>query len=194
MTVDEAKGLLNQYADGVLETEPARELEGLLAQTPALQKELSQIKEENLMLEQALAPLRPSKSARMRLSDAMIDVHRRAKSMAESVPERGSRIFRLAFSLLALSCATLLAQYRPPVDILFNGGGVMLTITMTMFFVGLAFVLLGGSFARTEARLKAALRQEEVQVSALGVLMLQVFGVLSVLTAFAMYLWLIWNI
>jgi len=191
MTVEEAKGLLSQYADGVLEAEPAREIEGLLAQTPDLQKELTQIKEENWALEQALAPLRPSKSARMRLTDAMIDVHRRAKHMAEALPERGSRIFRLFFSLMALGGATLLAQYRPPDAILLNGRGMLLMIVVMLFTIGLAFVLLGGSLARTEARLKAAMRGEQPEVSALGILILHVFGVLSVLCAFGMYLWMI---
>src|SRR6266550_4460300 len=97
MTIDEARTLLSPYVDGVLDAGPARELETVLAASPDLQNEFKQLKEENALLKEALAPLRPSKSSRMRLSDAMLDVHRKASDVAEALPERGWRIFRLFF-------------------------------------------------------------------------------------------------
>ena len=191
MTVEEAKNLLSEYADGVLDAGHARELEGLLEKTPSLQNELQQLKDENRLLEEALAPLKPSKSARMRLTDKMIEVHRQATRVAEALPERGSRIFRLVFSFFALGGAVLLAQYRPPENIAPSGGMLLLLIVILLFFVGLSFVLFGLVLARTEAKFMALLSGRKAPLSALGVLTLQVFGVLAVLAAFAMYLWMI---
>lgn len=191
MTVEDAKNLLSEYADGVLAAGPARELEGLLEKTPSLQNELRQLKDENRLLEEALAPLKPSNSARMRLTDKMIEVHRQATRVAEALPERGSRIFRLVFSFFALGGAVLLAQYHPPESIAPTGGTLMLLIVMLLFAVGLIFVLFGLTLARAEAKFKSLLSRQKGTPSALGVLTVQVFGVLAVLAAFAMYLWMI---
>ncbi len=104
MTIDEARTLLSQYADGLLAHEPARELEGVLARTPVLQDELKQIKEENALLEEALAPLRSSQSARMRLSDAMLEVHRQATNMAESLPNTAGAFYSAEFQFPRVGC------------------------------------------------------------------------------------------
>ncbi len=192
MSIDEARELLSQYADGLLAPEPARELEGMLAETPVLQAELKQLKEENALLEEALAPLRSSQSARMRLSDAMLEVHRQATSVAESMPERGWRIFRLVYCLLALIGATLLIQYRPPVDKNgdFNHNGIFFLVVVIVFLIGLVCLVCGGLLANLEAGFTSMLSPVRRKPTALEVLMVQVFGAGAILAAFGMYWWI----
>ncbi|HLX64309.1 MAG TPA: hypothetical protein VKX17_23755 [Planctomycetota bacterium] len=190
MTTDEARSLLTQYADGLLDDAPARELEGVLEKSPDLQAELKQIRDENALLEEALAPLRASKSARMRLSDAMFEVHRQATQMAESLPETGWRIFRLAFCFLTLVGATLLAAYYPPPAEVYVTKGMLLLSVVCVYVIGLTFVLVGATFARIETRLKSALTDRKKKPSALEVLLVQMFGMAAVISSFVMYWWM----
>ena len=190
MTIEEARTLLTQYVDGLLPDEPARELEGVLEKTPSLQAELKQLKEENAMIEEALSPLRSSKSARMRISDAMLEVHRKATNVAEALPERGWRIFRLCFCFVSLLCATLLAAFYPlPPDSYVNNGMLLLAM-VCVYFIGLFFVLCGHAMATLETRLKNFMSQRKLKPSALEVLMVQMFGAAAVLGAFGMYWYL----
>lgn len=191
MTIDEARALLSQYADGLLEPEPARQMETLLAETPDLRAELTQLKEENALLEEALAPLRSSKSSRMRLSDAMMEVHRKATNVAESLPERGWRIFRLSYCLLALVVASLLVQFYPPTPEALALRGTFILATVGVFIIGLLFLLGGGVMAKAEARFTSAMSVQQNKPSALGVLLVQVFGAVTILGSFAMYWWMI---
>lgn len=191
MTIDEARSLLSQYADGLLENEPARELEGLLADAPDLQAELKQLKEENELLEEALAPLRSSRSGRMRLSEAMGEVHRQATNVAESLPERGWRIFRLCYCFLALVGATLLVQYYPPSPEALALNGTFILADVGVYIIGLLFLVCGGAMASAEARLTSALSIQRAKPSALGVLLVQVFGAVIILGAFGMYWWML---
>ena len=191
MTIDEARSLLPQYADGLLETEPARELEGLLAETPDLQSELKQLKEENALLEEALAPLRSSRSGRMRLSEAMVEVHRQATNVAESLPERGWRIFRLSYCFLALVGATLLVQFHPPSPEALALNGTFILADVCVYIIGLLFLVCGGAMASAEARLTSSFSIQKMRPSALGVLLVQVFGAVTILGAFGMYWWML---
>src|SRR4051812_41845366 len=96
MTEDEARQLLPMYVDGLLKPDQAREVEAAISTAPKLQAEFKTLKAEanevNALLNEALAPLRPSRSARMRVTDAMVDVHRRAEHVANTMPEKGWRI------------------------------------------------------------------------------------------------------
>ena len=187
MTTDEARTLLPQYAEGLVKGSSVLELEVLLARSPDLQDELRRIKEENALLEEALAPLRPSQSARIRLTDRMYEVHRRAESMAQSLPVRGWRAFRLLFALAALGGATALVEYRPPSAQVVAEKGIFLYTIIGLFLLGLCFVLGGRCLARADARLKAGLTRDTFAPGTLEVLMVQVFGVLAVLAAMGMY-------
>ncbi len=187
MTIDEARTLLSQYADGLLEAQPAHEMEKLLAETPVLQAELKQIKEENALLEEALAPLRSSQSARRRVSDAMVNMHRQATTMAESLPELGWRIFRLAFCFLSLVGATLMVNFRPPTPEELSANSLFLMLTIAVFVLGQVFLMWGSLLAQVESRLKSALKEYTPRPTALEVLLIQVFGMGMVLGAFGMY-------
>src|SRR4051812_30626985 len=129
MTEDEARDLLPMYVDGLLRPEQAREVEAVLAKAPALQTEYKRLKEENLevqnMLNEALAPLRPSRSARMRLSDAMLDVHRRAEHVANTMPERGWRIFRFGLLVVTLLAAAVALKWFPRAPKLNDEGNML---------------------------------------------------------------------
>src|SRR5258706_10779219 len=117
MTEDEARELLPMYVDGLLKPDDAREVEAVMANAPTLQSEFRRLKDENAevkaLLNEALAPLRPSRSARMRLADAMVDVHRRAEHVANTLPEKGWRIFRYCFALVALLAALAAQRWFP---------------------------------------------------------------------------------
>ena len=191
MTIDEARTLLSQYADGLLEPKPAHELEVLLAETPGLQAELKQIKDENALLEEALAPLRSSQSGRMRVSEAMVNVHRQATNMAESLPERGWRIFRLAFCFMALVGSSLLVYFRPPSLETLSENSIYLLLTASVFCLGMVFLLWGGALAQLEARMTSVMKEYTPKPTALEVLMVQVFGATTILGAMGMYWWMV---
>jgi hypothetical protein len=204
MTEDEARKLLPQYADGLLKPEQARELEEVLAQSPALQSELVEIEEKSIPLEplskgdnlglseelltEALAPLRPSRSARIRLSDAMQDVHRHAEYVANTMPERGWRIFRLGFGLVATAIALLLWIMFPRTT-RNEDGQIFYLLNFGVFMIGILFLLLGRLLAKAEALVIGAISQKEVKPTRLEVLMLEVFGIVSVLSAGVLYLY-----
>ncbi|MEI6235881.1 MAG: hypothetical protein WCT04_22730 [Planctomycetota bacterium] len=191
MTIDEARPLLTQYADGLLEPQQAAEVERVLAESPDLQAELKQLKEENELLEEALAPLRSSQSARMKLSDAMVNVHRQAQTMAESLPERGWRIFRLAFCFAALVGATVLVQFNPPNPDTIGQNGIYLLVIASMFGIGMIFLLWGGILAKVESKITSVGQRVLNKPSALGILLVQVFGAVVILGALALYGWMV---
>jgi anti-sigma factor RsiW len=110
MTVEEARSLLSYYADGLLEPEKAQELEALLAKAPELEAEYRTLKEENSLLSEALKPLRPSQSTRIRLSDAMVEIHERAAQEADhELAERKRRITHITLLLIVLALMAILA-------------------------------------------------------------------------------------
>ncbi|HYG73857.1 MAG TPA: hypothetical protein VEK08_02400 [Planctomycetota bacterium] len=194
MTEDEARVLLPMYADGILPPDEAKQVEAVVAQSPDLQAEVRKLKEENAevhaLLQEALAPLRPSRSARMRLSDAMLEVHRRAEHIADTMPERGWRIFRYAFALLALIAALLTLLYAPPQDPTKPETSWLFIVTVGVFMIGITFLLCGNILADLEARLLSALYSRDVEPTRLEVLTLEVFGIVSIVASSAFYFYL----
>ena len=192
MTEDEARTLLPAYADGLLAPKQTGEVEAALAASPRLQAELRKIREENALLTEALAPLRPTRSGRMRVAEAMQlaaqDMHRRAQEVAEMLPERGWRIFRLSFALVALGVAGLLGHFRPPPPFIEGETYVLYYVTLGLFAVGMIFLVVGNPLAHLEARIIGMMSQREVEPTRLEVLTLEVFGILSVVAAGIMYL------
>jgi hypothetical protein len=191
MTLDEARTLLPRYAEGSLEAAQAREVESLLADTPELQAQLRALKEEEELLQEAFAPLRSTKSARMRLSDAMQDAHRKARRMAESLPEYGWRITRLCFGLLALIAAAALAYNSPPSESVLVQMPMFFYAIIGLYGIGLLFVLGGRTLSQWEARLLRKVAVPDAKPAALEVLTVEVFGVFAVLASLAMYLWML---
>ena len=186
MSETEARSLLPMYAEGLLEPAQAREVEATLDSAPTLKDELRRIREENALLTEALAPLRPSRSARMRLSDAMFEVHRRAEHVANTLPERGWRIFRICFSLASVALG-LAAVTTTQMRALESENLMVFYATLGIFAIGVSFVLLGGPLAQMEARLLGVFSRGSVEPSRLEVLTLEVFGILSVLAAAALF-------
>jgi hypothetical protein len=193
MTEDEARDLLPMYVDGLLRPEQAREVEAVLAKAPALQTEYKRLKEENLevqnMLNEALAPLRPSRSARMRLSDAMLDVHRRAEHVANTMPERGWRIFRFGLLVVTLLAAVVALKWFPRAPKLNDEGNMLNYITIGLFINGIIFLLSGRFLADLESRLMNRISKRYTEPSRLEILTLEVFGILSILASAALYIY-----
>ena len=206
MTEDEAQKLLDLYADGLLEAEQAREVEAVLAESPQLQSEFRAIEEKSMvlplpkgdsgvlsedLLTEALAPLRPSRSARMKLSDAMVEVHRHAEHVANTLPEEGWRMFRLLFSFAALAVAVTLTQFFP-VQHRSENSVLFQYVTVGIFGIGMLLVLGGRVLAKAEYAVLGAVQHREVKASRLEVLLLEVFGILSVLTSAILYAYQFW--
>ena len=110
MNVEEARSLLPMYADGLLDSGTAHEIEGVLAAAPDLQAEYQKLKEENALIAEALAPLHPSHSARIKLSEAMREA---AEHVANTIPARGWRIFRYIFTFVTLLFFLFLVNFVP---------------------------------------------------------------------------------
>ena len=191
MTEDEARDLLPLYVDGLLKPDQAREIEAAIATAPKLQSEYKRLKEENAevnaLLNEALAPLRPSRSARMRLTDAMVDVHRRVEHVANTMPERGWRIFRYVFGLFSLLSA-LIVVYRFPRTGVVRDDSIPHYITLGVFMIGIIFLMCGRMLAELEARLIGKISSRDIEPTRLEILTLEVFGILSILASGALYI------
>lgn len=192
MTEEEARKLLRLHVDGLLQPNKAREVDAVLAASPSLQAEHRKLREENELLTEALAPLRPSQSARLRVVDAMLlaatDMHRKARHVADTMPEPGWRIFRLCFAGLALVVATLLGRFHHIAPFLPDEIRVAYFVALGLFAIGIILLVAAEPLARVEARFLSLLYQRDVEPSRLEVLVLEVFGILSLLAAGALYL------
>src|SRR5687767_4164282 len=102
MTHEEVRKLLVPYADGLLEPEKAREVEAILSKTPDLQAEFRSIQETNDLLIQALQPLKPTHSTRMRVSEAMQDEYQRALQNDKVIADKKFRITGILMIVIGL--------------------------------------------------------------------------------------------
>ncbi|MGD0092335.1 MAG: hypothetical protein ABSE73_20660 [Planctomycetota bacterium] len=193
MTEEEARKLLKLHVDGLLRPDKARQVETVLAASPNLQAEFRKLKEENELLAEALAPLRPTRSARMRVVEAMQlaagDVHRRVQHVADTLPERGWRIFRLGFASGAVLSAALLGHFHPPPLLLPDEARLAYYVSLGLFAIGIILLVAGKPLAQLEARLVSMVSQRTLDPTRLETLMLEVFGILSILAAGILYLW-----
>ena len=108
MTVEEARALLAPYADGLLDQAMAQEVEAVMARVPELQDEFRTIKEENALLAEALAPLRPTQSTRMRVSEVMLDTYKHAEESDKALLDQKSRIIKVVMLVLVLGMCFIL--------------------------------------------------------------------------------------
>ena len=187
MDKDQARDLLGRYADGTLTPEESEAIKLLLAQEPRLEEELHRIRQEDLLLAEALAPLRPNRSARIRLADHMKDVHARAQAMANSWPQRFWSYFRLVFGYTAIVVAGVLAWFFA-----LPGSPILLAASGITFVVGLLFMLVGRDLVRLEARVMSYIGGREIKPTHLEALTLELFGFCCILLAAVMYIWRIW--
>jgi anti-sigma factor RsiW len=125
MTRDEVRKLLAPYADGMLAPELAREVEAALLSAPELQAEYKSIQETNDLLFQALQPLQPSQSTRIRVSEAMQDEYQRAMLRAQqidrSIADKKFRITGLLMILTGLGVLFIISAavfYKMRMDVL----------------------------------------------------------------------------
>jgi anti-sigma-K factor RskA len=108
MTVDEARKLLAPYADGLLEPEMAQEVEAVMARVPELQNEFNTLREENALITEALAPLRPSQSTRVRVSELMQDACQRSAEEDKALADSKWRIMKITIVVIVLGMCLIL--------------------------------------------------------------------------------------
>jgi len=192
MTEQEVRRLLPAFVDGLLQPEQAREVEAAVKASPQLQAELQSIKEENALLSEALAPLRPTRSGRLRVVEAMQlaaqDMHRRAQHVADAMPERAWKIFRLCFAFVTLACWAYVACRRPAPLPAEGESLAGYYVTIGLLVVGITCLVLAPPLAYLESRLLGVFSRRDDEPSRLEVLTLEVFGIVSILAAVVFYL------
>jgi len=209
MSEEEAQKLLSMYADGLLEEDESREIEAAVEASPRLKRELerlqmlrksgsfrpvsgrqpsSSVQIDDDLLAEAFAPLRPSRSSRMKVADAMRAVHAQAQYVANTMPEGKWRMTRLLFVLASLFIAVLLA-YRnsnaTPTAV--EPSMLYYYATMMIFVVGLLFTLAGRPLASVEARILTWFSKRDTNPTRLEVLVVEIFGFCCVVVAGLMY-------
>lgn len=191
---DEIRLLLPLYADGLLDSEDSAKVERALAETPELQAELQKLKDENELISEALAPLNPSRSSRMKLSEAMQNIHRSAERVANNLPRRDWRIFRVCFSVLVVGGFIYVWNAFPlPVQEINGEATTRLTVPLVLgpFILGVAFLLGAEVLAHGEAWLMNKLLDKHVERTRLEVIMLEAFGITGILASGIIYLFLL---
>src|SRR5205814_4990988 len=116
----------------------------------------------------------------------MVDVHRRAEHVANTMPERGWRIFRHCFALVALLAALIVQRYFPRSSV-GDEGTIFFYITIGIYLIGLTFLLFGHVLAEVEGKLIALISKREIEPTPLEILTLQVFGILSIVASAILY-------
>ena len=110
MTIDEARALLSSYVEGRLDPTLKQQVEAAMVRAPQLREELQELQEENELFSEALAPLRPSQSTRLRVCEEMVDTHKQAEEAERVLRKRKLRIMRVVILLiLAGLCLILVA-------------------------------------------------------------------------------------
>src|SRR5689334_3390332 len=195
MNVDEARNLLPMYADGLLDSGTAQELETVLSSTPDLQAEYQKLKEENALIAEALAPLHPSHSARIKLSEAMREA---AEHVASTIPARGWRIFRYIFTFVALLFFLVLVNFvpingQPNPDVTVNDRlyKLLYPATLMAFVLGLGCILGAQAMYNVEAWIMVNVFRRHIERSTLRVLLFEVFGMICVVAAGLGYILLV---
>ena len=202
MDTEEARLLLPMYADGLLDSQEAANLESVLAANPELRQELAALQEENALITEALAPLNPSRSARMKLSEAMQLIHYQAESVANAIPQRDWRIFRICLALLGIA-GYVYAYLKYPLPVMIirpesvQETGLSDTSWATYPFVlgplilGELFLLGAEYLAQLETLFMAKLLGKKVERSRLQVIALEIFGLSSMVIAGIVYLFML---
>jgi len=194
MNRDEIRLLLPLYADGLLDTAESAKVEAALAEQPELRAELQKLKDENELISEALAPLSPSRSSRMKLSEAMQNIHRSAERVANTMPRRDWRIFRICFSALVIGGFVYVWHAYPlPVQEINGETTTRLTVPLVLgpFALGVAFLLGAEILAHGETWLMNKLLDKHVERTRLQVFMLEAFGITGILFAGILYLFLL---
>jgi hypothetical protein len=194
MTTDEIRLLLPLYADGLLDVKEAQKVEQALAETPELQAELNKLREENALISEALAPLNPSRSSRMKLSEAMQHVHQSAERVANTIPRRDWRIFRVCFAVcVIIGFVYIWKAYPLPSQELNGEETTRLTYPLVLgpFILGVVFLLGAEVLARGETWLAAKLLDKHIERSRLEVFMLETFGITGIIFSAIIYLFLL---
>lgn len=212
MTETEAQKLLTMYADGLLEEAECKEIEDVIRNSPRLQVELSRLQAlrksgtyrpvsgrqsattptgtglSDDMLMEALAPLRPSRSSRMKVADAMRAVHAQAQYVANTMPEGKWRMVRLLFCLAAASAAVWIAWANLSRPSSSEATSVVFSYASGIIFtLGILLTMAGLPLAHIEARILGVFSKRDMNPSRLEVLVVEIFGICLVLVSGLMY-------
>lgn len=208
MSEDEAQKLLSMYADGLLEEDESREIEAAVEASPRLQRELERLQMlrksgsfkpvsgrqssmtplSDELLAEALAPLRPSMSGRMRVADAMRAVHAQAQYVANTMPEGKWRMARLLFVLGSLFAAVFMVYRNTNAEPTFADQSMLYYyVTAIIYVLGLTLTLAGRPLAGVEARILGRISKRDTNPTRLEVLCVEVFGFCCIVVAGLMY-------
>ena len=193
LSCQEVKDQLSRYTSGTLDAALERDMDAHLEGCDACARELIAYRQEDELLTEALADLKPTESFRARVS-LMAEIQRQAEQMAESIPQRGWTIFRWIFALLAVGCflyVSLVVKPPPPPPEQFTGAGVVQSEVVALYWVNatifsLALFLLLGSrlVAKVESWASAKLGGRlDTGPSRLEILTLEALGLCGVVAA-----------
>jgi hypothetical protein len=187
----EARGRLSQYADGALNAEETRRVEAHVAGCEGCARELRLLRSQERLLTDALSGLRPTDSFRGRVSLLCAQTLEKAERLANSLPERGWRLFRWLFGFVAVAYFVgLLFAFGPPWRRQPENEFEWMMSTLSPFFWVITacyalgfFLLLDAQWLATlECRLAGRLGSETPRrPSRLEVVALEVLGVLAIL-------------
>ncbi len=192
LTCAEVREALSQYDAGVLGPAHAKDIEAHLRGCSGCARELEVLRSEDEMLSEALSTLRPDASFRARVARACLDLQVHAENVANTIPQRGWKIFRYALALLSVGYFVALSLYLspPPVED-FSGQGVLQGERTSLFWVNLPIYLLA-LFLLLGSRLVAGVERwisgklgghPDLGPSRLEVLTLEVLGICGVVAA-----------
>jgi hypothetical protein len=193
----EVQALLSAYADGRLDPTLARTLDGHILRCPDCTRELHALQMEEKLLVEALTDLRPSDSRRGRVAQMCDDVHEKATEMANSLPERGWKVFRVCLSFVAVTLFVVLwlgrgsflaLHYGPATETFIQSASPLFWVNAGTFALALILVLEGRVLARFECYLSSRLGGESVkQPSRLEIVLLEMCGVLGLVLTLAFH-------
>lgn len=192
LTCAEVHELLSRYTGGMLNTQQERAVDAHLETCAACARELRSLRQEDTLLAEALAGLKPTESFRARVS-LMAEIRRQAEAMADSLPQRGWTIFRWLFAAGAGLYFVLVAHYfnEPAMpetftgNVLPEGGYAQLPwVNLTIFALAI-FLLLGSrQVAKVESYLSARLGGRlDTGPSRLEILTLEALGLCGIIAA-----------
>jgi hypothetical protein len=191
MNCEEARLKMDAHLSGKLSGEFLRELETHLAQCAECAQELQWRHQEEELLGQAMAELRPSASVRMRLAEACAQVRRKAESMIDLLPERWWLWVRWTYAALMVTGHTVFfLSVRSGMGLPQIGSEIPETRALVYWanlfgaFLSLVFLLGGRLIAEFNAFIGGGFAGRRPEPRRMEILIIHLMGAIGLLTTF----------